>query len=358
VEVEYVSRRRRAFYLIYTLLSSIYSYGLLVVVVLFLHNVFRSYTPEWAFIPTALVGYLIFKSRIKVLRSFMRIVYLDKKERLRAWLTPRRALSAGAVAAVALFAPIWPDFVQCNFFLEPVERARIRAEVPGRVEQVYVQEAAMITAGVPVARLRNLSLETEAARSLADLRTATARANQAQLLYAAYGPAEQERQQLAERHRVLVEQMSHLNVLSPISGVVVTQRVSDLTGSYLEEGATIVEVADVSVAKARLHVPEFAMRDVHLGAPVVLLPTSSWRWFRGTLDSVAPKPVDAKADQAGQGSLRGIRPPGFYLATVHLRNDGSLREGMAGTAKIFSTRRSLAGFAARFVRDLVVRRAW
>lgn len=357
VEVEYVSRRRRAFYLVYTLLSSIYSYGLLVVVVLFLHNVFRSYTPEWAFIPTALVGYLIFKSRIKVLRSFMRIVYLDKKERLRAWLTPRRALITGALTAVVLFAPVWPDFVQCQFFLEPVQRAVIRAEVPGRVQQVYVKEGAVIAAGVPLARLRNLALETEAARSAADLQTAAARATQSQLLYAAYGPAERERQQLAERHRVLAEQVARLEVVSPIAGVVVTQRVSDLTGSYLEEGTTIAEVADFSATRARLHVPEFAMRDLRLGAPVVLLPESSWRWLRGTLDSVAPAPVETERE-AEQSSLRGLRPPGYYLATVLVPNDGSLREGMTGTAKIFATRRSLAGFAFRFAHDLVVRRAW
>ena len=57
-------------------------------------------------------------------------------------------------------------------------------------------------------------------------------------------------------------------------------------------------------------------------------------------------------------NLEGIRPPRFYIGKVELQNRGDLREGMSGDAKILIGRRSAAGLAWRFARDLVGRRMW
>ena len=86
VQVEFVPRRRRPFYVLYALLSGLYSYALLYVIVRFSYNVLRNYTPEWAFVPAAFLAWLIFRSRIRALGRFMKTLYLDKKENLRAWL--------------------------------------------------------------------------------------------------------------------------------------------------------------------------------------------------------------------------------------------------------------------------------
>jgi len=47
-----------------------------------------------------------------------------------------------------------------------------------------------------------------------------------------------------------------------------------------------------------------------------------------------------------------------YIADVLLENDGSLRAGMTGTARIVVRRTSLAGIAAREIRDFVDRKLW
>ena len=98
-EVDYVPRHRRVLYIVYSLLSGVYSYLLMAVVVIFVYHILRSYTPEWAWLPALLLGLRIFRSRIVMLERFMKTVYLDKKERVLAWFTPTRLVSGWSRAA-------------------------------------------------------------------------------------------------------------------------------------------------------------------------------------------------------------------------------------------------------------------
>ncbi len=115
------------------MLSGVYSYLLIAVVVVFVYHILRAYTPEWAWLPASLLGFRIFKSRIVMLERFMKTVYLDKKERLFAWFTPVRAALVGVATLALLFVPLWPDFVDGRFALEPVRRTLVHTEVPGTV---------------------------------------------------------------------------------------------------------------------------------------------------------------------------------------------------------------------------------
>jgi multidrug resistance efflux pump len=201
-------------------------------------------------------------------------------------------------------------------------------------------------------------LESEAARAASELQVATGRATQAQLRYAAFGPAERERQQLAERNRVLSEQVAKLQVISPIAGIVQTPRLHDLLGSYVTAGTVIAEVADSAGMLARVYVPEFQMRDVRVGAPAVVLPESRFTPISGTLHAVAEVSSAVPVGLVERSQLQGIRPPTFYMTTVQLDDSRGLKEGMSGTAKIFVRRRNLLSFGWRFARGLVERRLW
>src|SRR5437867_920912 len=103
VEIPYVPRRKRPFFVIYGILSGLYSYSLLSFLMIITYHILRSFTPEWAFVPASAIGYWVFRSRIKLLVNFMKMVYLDKKERVRAWFTPVRAAVLGAAVLLALF---------------------------------------------------------------------------------------------------------------------------------------------------------------------------------------------------------------------------------------------------------------
>ncbi|HEY8670713.1 MAG TPA: M50 family metallopeptidase, partial [Terriglobales bacterium] len=87
-EVPYVPRRKRLFFVVFGILSGLYSYSLLTFLMVITYHILRSFTPEWAFLPAAAMGCWVFRSRIKLTVKFMKMLYLDKKQRLRAWFTP------------------------------------------------------------------------------------------------------------------------------------------------------------------------------------------------------------------------------------------------------------------------------
>ena len=359
VEVEFVPRRRRWGFAIYALISGIYSYTLLYVVVGFSYNVFRKYSPEWAFVPSVLLALLIFKSRIRALLRFMKTVYLDKKEHVRLGLTSPRMAIAGALAALVLFVPVWHETRAGRFNLEPLERATIRASVAGEVIAVLPEEAQFVSAGSPLIRLRNLELEGRAARVASDLQLASVRATQARLRYVDYSKAERERDSLQQQSSELALQLAALQPKSPISGVVVTPRVRDLTGAYVQAGALLVEVADVRRLRARIYVPEFDLREVLSGEGVSLKMDSLFQERSSQVEAMAPVASGIEPGLASSEGYKGMTGVDFYAVTTLVPNeDGLLKPGMSGTAKILIARRSLAGFAWKTVRDFVDRKIW
>jgi putative peptide zinc metalloprotease protein len=357
-EVEYVPRRRRPFYLAYAILSAIYGYLLLSFLMAFTFNVLRSYSPAWAFAPAALMGYWVFRARIHSLGRFSKLFYLDKKERVWSWLKPWRIAGLGATTLLLLFLPIWPDFQDAAFVLEPARQAFVHASVPGTVVQVFVDEGQRVVAGQPLANLKNLDLDSNLARVRADLRVASARATQSQLGYGDLGTAQQERLRLLEEDLSLTEEAAKLQLVSPIAGIVATPRLQDLKGAYFDEGASVVELIDDSALRARIYIPEFAMHDIRVGAPVRLRVQSRLLPVTAILRSISPDwaPLDPSLGQKEQ--LAGINPPRFYMAEAWLDRAADLRPGMTGIAKIRVGRRSIASLGWRFIRDLVARRVW
>ena len=359
VHVPHVSRRRLWFFVPYALLSGLYSYLLLYAVARFSGNVFRNYNPEWAFVPTIVVALLIFKSRIRKLGTFMKNVYQDKRHRLGGLLTSRRLMAAGLVVLVVFLLPVWRERVDARFILEPIHKAIIRAEVPGTVAEVLVHEGDAIAADAPIVRLRNLDLESQAGSADAEFRMAAARANEAQMHYGNVGAAEQDRQQLLERKRLLEQQIGRLDVRSTLAGTVMSVRPANLTGSRLVAGTEIAEVADVSTMQARLYVPESDMRDVRVGQTVRLRSDSAFSSMNGTVAGIAPASSQMEGGLAPEPAYKGLAPPQYYVLTVAVPNEGDdLRYGMTGNAKIEVRRSSVAGLAWKRGRDFVARKLW
>jgi len=357
-EVEYVPSRRRPFYLVYAVLSAIYGYVLLTFLMGFTYNVLHSYSPAWAFAPAGLMGYWVFRERIHSLGRFAKLYYLDKKERVWSWLKPSRIAGLGATTLLLLLLPIWPDFEDGSFVLEPARQALVRASVRGKVLQVFVDEGQRVLAGQPLVNLENLDLESSLARVRADLRVASARATQTQMRYGDFGTAEQERLRLLEADRSLTEEAAALHLVSPIAGIVATPRLRDLKGAYFDEGAPVVELINDSALRARIYIPEFAMHDIRVGAPVRLRAQSRLLPVTGLIRSISVDwtTLDPSLDQKEQ--LAGINPPRFYTAETWLDAAADLHPGMTGIAKIRVGRRSIASLGLRFIRDLVARRIW
>ncbi|MGB9432218.1 MAG: efflux RND transporter periplasmic adaptor subunit, partial [Candidatus Acidiferrum sp.] len=359
VEVPYVPTRRRLGYAMYALLSGAYSYLVLYLVARFAGNVVRNFDPEWGFIPELAVAGLIFRSRIRLLVNFMKFVYLDKKDRIRAWFTPRHSMAVVALAVTFLALPLWHDSISGRFMLEPLQTAIIRARVPGMVTQLFVDEGQQVAAGQPLAVLRNLPLRSEFEEAGARLSAATERANAASLHYTGYGSALKDREQFAAQTRELSNRNAELQISSPISGIVVTPRVRDLTGSYLTEGSTLLQVADLSELRARIYVSEYDVHKTQMGSQAKLQVQGVLKKWHARIVSVAPSPTEMDSNLLANAELKGMNPPHFYLVDLVLQNpDLALKPGMIGIARVYGKRRSLLGLGKDMFSDFWGRKLW
>jgi putative peptide zinc metalloprotease protein len=358
-DLEFVTWRRRILYVAYALLSGAYSYLLLLAVARFAYNVMRAYSPEWAFLPALYLLYLMFRSRLKSLGVFMHTVYLDKKERFQlSWCQPR-VLAAGAALAILLFAPLWRQSAQGRFVLEPARREVLRAEVAGRITTLHVREGEQVAAGAKLGQLNNSVLESQVAKAQADAESATSQAISKQLRYSNYGEAEHERQRAERERQIMLQQASKLEIISPIAGTVVTPHAHDLAGVYVRPGDTILEIADETKLRARIFVPESDLRYVAAGASAKLRVDGSFRSKQGAVASIMPASSQLEPGLVKLAQYKGIRPPAYYTVLITLDNEGgTLREGMSGTALIYSARRSVAAMFLEVARDFAGRKFW
>ena len=359
VEVDFVPKRRRVLFISYAILSGAYSYMLLITVTKFAYHVFLSYSPEWAFVPALGLGWLIFKSRIKTLVRFMRTVYLDKKERVAQWFTPPRRLAAAIIALLLLFTPLFTEHVEARFVLEPERFAVIRSRLNATVESVMVSEGQQVHAGDVLLSMRDHDVESDAAAASSRLQRANADAVIAQLRYASLGAVQAEQISAADTARAMQARMAALTVRSPIKGTVVSARPQDLHNMRVDAGAELLEISDTSRLRARLYIPEFDVRRVHLGQPVAMLLDSSFHTAHGRVVQVQSAATEIADGLIHKEDYKGLQPPNYYIADVELSAaEAELREGASGTAKVVLARRSVAQMVWTGVREFTGRKIW
>ena len=359
VEVPYVPKRRRLGFAAYAIASGLYSYTILYIVARFVGNVFRNFNPEWSFIPELATGALIFRSRIRSAVNLMKFVYLDKKDRVRIWLTSNWRPWAIAGLLGFLFLPLWRESISGRFVLEASDRAVIRAQVAGTVEKVYAEEGQNLSSGAPLVQLRNVPLDAKQARSETDYRVAIADLNSAELRYAGTGAALQKRDQFAQEARILASEVATLELKTPISGVVTTPRLSDRLGSYVTAGTELVEVDDTRIMRARIYVSEYEMHKYHTDSLARLYVDGTFRKWDARSSTVSPTSSEIAPGLLDLEKFNGMRSPAFYAIDLLVNNrDGALKEGMVGTARVYGRRSSIAGFCYRAVADFAGRKLW
>lgn len=359
VDVPYVPARRRLGFVVYAILSGLYSYSVLYVFATFIGNIARNFSVDWGFLFELGTAYLIFKGRLRTLWNFMKFVYLDKKDRVQAWFTPARKIVLAAAATIFLLLPVWHESAVGRFVLEPANSSVLRALVAGTVTQVYADEGQRVEAGALIVQLRNLRLDSNLARSRSELETAAHKANSTLLRYADYGSAEKERDRLGRQTSDLASEVTSLEVKSPIAGQVTTPRVGDKVGSYVVEGTELAEVADLSRLRARIYISEFEM--YKFGADSAARLQVDGLWGRRNARTIAIEPMSSDIAPAliDLSKFKGQSPPKFYVFELLVENQtGPMRPGMTGTARLYGRHRSLAGLTTQWVRDFFGRKFW
>ena len=160
---------------------------------------------------------------------------------------------------------------------------------------------------------------------------------------------------LETQRQFLGEQLKHLEIHSPITGIVATpsRQLESLKGAQVAKGALIAKVYDFSTVEAQLTVPEREIADVRAGQDVVLR-TRAYpsALFHGTVVSIGTSATGttsqpAEAPPATAATSRGV-PSGSFTVTTRIDNRSLLlRPGMTGQAKILGGRASVAALIER-----------
>jgi len=361
VEVPYLPRQRRVVFAVYALASGAYSYMVLYILASFTGNIVRSFSPEWGFIPELGVAALIFRSRIRLLVNFMKFLYLDKKDRILAWFTPKHTAMAAGTLLLLLAIPVWKESVAGKFVLEPVNKAVVRAHVAGTVTKIYVGEGEVVPRGGLLAALSNLPVQGGLDDAHAKLVLASVQAKEAALNYQGYGNALMEKEKSERQYGQASEMNSALELKAPLTGTVVTPKVQDQLGAYLKAGTELLEIADLSEMRARIYTSEYDMYKIRAGAAAKLQLDGMLRRRDGQVSLVSVRPTDMPSwvlDEAGKDS-RSEAPPQYYFVDILLGNPGNeLKPGMSGVARVYGRRRSIGGMTVEVIKNFWGRKLW
>jgi len=135
---------------------------------------------------------------------------------------------------------------------------------------------------------------------------------------------------------------AELILRTPIAGVATTRQFEQRVGEYLDEGALLTVVANRGMMRARVLVLDRELEEVTAGARVKLnVRANPYQTFYGRVEKILPaaapdRPVAelTKPERAGQPLTN------YFAVVLEFPNpDGVLREGMTGTAKIYTNRR-------------------
>ena len=329
------------------------------VVARFAGNVVRNFSPEWGFVPEIGVALLIFRGRIRSLVNFMKFVYLDKREHILGWFTPSRTALVVLAALVILLLPIRRESVTGKFMLEPTRIATVRATVPGAITHVFVREGEYVGANAALARLQNLPLESDSEEAKTQALLAAKQAESATIHYQDVGLALKQKEERAVRSQQLGLRAAELQVDSPIAGTVLTSRVQDRVGSYLNEGEELLEIGDLSALRARIYVSEYDLWKVGRHQSSKLQINGVRGIWEAEVASIAANPVEIDPSLQAKAGLKGMNPPHYYPVNLVVENaDGVLRPGMTGAARLYGDRRSLLGLGWESVRSFFERKIW
>jgi putative peptide zinc metalloprotease protein len=345
-------RQRRVFFL-FGISAVIYSASLLILVLLFAKNVLVSQMgDEWGYLATLGLVYFFARTSLRKAVPVARAWIRDKKEKYMAWKMTR-AQQVGALGLVLLFLlPPLSSKVTTDLVLEPGKDARVRAEVDGRIQRVFVREGDQVKAGQMLAVLENpdITADVQSLTQQLALASSTLRNNQDRSDFSQAAQVVGDRGRLEQKLSVAQKRGQELEIRATIDGVVVTSNVDQEVGEYLSAGDEFARLVDRSTMKARILVQDRELPDVQPGAPakVKVLPFP-FRTYSGHVDKILPAAaLDHPVAQTEKLQRLGQELTNFVAVEMEFPNpDGSLREGMTGKAKISGARHSLAWQAGR-----------
>ncbi len=250
----------------------------------------------------------------------------------------RRSRRVGVAASILLLAcagMLLPlrQRIGCDVRLEPLVHRYVAAPFAGTLKRTLCQPGDLVKADQLLAQLDDRELRWELAGLVAEHQRAAKEHDVALATHDA-ASAQQARlrmQRLALRIELLEHRSAHVDIKSPIDGIVVRGDLATAVGVPVDTGQTLVEVAPLDQMGAEIAVPDENIASVMVGAPVsIRLDSDPRRKRRGILNRIHPAAEIVNAENV-------------FIGQVVLDNsDGALRPGMAGRATVYAARRPLA----------------
>ncbi|HEV2491285.1 MAG TPA: efflux RND transporter periplasmic adaptor subunit [Candidatus Acidoferrales bacterium] len=352
VELPPASRRVRRIFLTFSLAAITYSTTLILVVLMWAKNMCVNKFGLWGYVIFAGLIYFFARKKVRKVLPSAREWLAKKKEELMAWrITRAQSISFAAVALLMALPPV-PSSVSSGFILEPAQQADVRATVPGEIQYVFVGEGDVVREGQIIARLEDPELEAGAVVAAQQLALAEAhlRAAEASADPGAISAASREAAKDEQDLQLAKQKAAQLDIRAPIAGIITTPELAEAGGMHFSEGQTFCHISARGEMRARILVRDWEMPDVHSAAEVSLkVTTYPLRTYSGRVERILPA---AATDQPVSNPVKltrnGQALTNYIAVVVDFPNsDGALREGMTGTAKIFSSPRPLAWQWAR-----------
>ena len=339
VDLPPTTRRQRRIFFLFGVSAVVYSTSLLIVVLLFVKNILVTKLGDWGYLATLGVIYFFARKGLREAIPIVRGWFRQKKEDYMAWKVTRLQQVGAAGLALLLLVPPMATRVSTGLVLEPGKSAPIRAQVAGQVRDVYVRTGDLVKAGQVLATLRNPELEAES-RALSDemsLVSSDVRNGQERSDFDKAAIGVRERTRLSQELSIADRNVASLQVRAPIDGVIVADDLDQKTGSFMEAGDDLGKIIDRSSMKARILVRDWELEDVKDGAAVrVKVAPFPFRTYTGTVENILPAAaLDRPVTQTQDLEKLGQKLTNFFAVEMEFPNaDGSLREGMTGTARI------------------------
>src|SRR5579863_889338 len=364
IDLPPASKRQRRIFFLFGVAAILYSSSLLVVMIVFARNVLVSKLGDaWGYLATLVVIYFFARKGIQHALPAVRAWLRQKREDYMAWkMTRTQQVGALGLALLLLIPPV-SSSVSSALVLEPGASARVRAEVPGQVQTVLVKPGDTVKTGQLLAILQNpeIAADADSLRHQLALASSQLRNGQDRSDFDSAANAVRDRGRLQQELAVAENRAGSLEIRAPIDGVVATGGLAQKTGSFLAAGDEFAQIVDRTTMKARILVRDWDLQEVQQGAAVkVKVVPFPYRTYSGKVDRIYPaSATDRPVTQTENLERLGQQLTNYFAVDVEFANpDGSLREGMTGTAKVSGKRGSLAWQASRAMWRWARSQAW
>jgi len=243
-----------------------------------------------------------------------------------------RAILASVLLLIGLmFLPL-PYKVTCDCELQPFVRRYVAAPFDATLERSYVEPGDLVREDQTLAQIDGREIRWELAGLAAD-RNRAAKERDGHLATRDFGAAEVARHEVERldiKAKLLEHRGDHLELRSPINGIVISGDLKKAEGVPLTVGQTLFEIAPLDSMVVEIAIPEEDVRHVCKQQSVeVVLDAFPGRRIKSTLARVHPRSEVRATDHVFIGEFDLDNP------------DELLRPGIQGTAKIVTSRHSL-----------------